>query len=222
MRIKPSPFLIAIVFLMLLNHACVPSIPREAAAASDADAAILFSDDFSKTPSGWGLWNNEGGLVEYVEGGLRVRVDDTYFDFWSVAGKNFSDVQIEVDAVKRAGPEDNDFGVVCRYQDRENFYMLVTSSDGYFGIAKVKEGEYSMIGSEQLQYSSVIQPGQALNHLRADCVGNTLRLYANGSLLMEAQDADFASGDVGLVAGAYQVKGVDILFDNFVVKTPDD
>ncbi len=219
---KTTPSIIAFMFLMFFNHACAPLITREAASQGIEPGTVLFSDDFSKTPSGWGIWSSEGGMVEYQDGGLRVRVDDTFFDFWSVSGKNFTNVHVEVDATKLAGPEDNDYGVICRYVNKNNFYMLVASSDGYYGIAKVKDGQYSMLGSDQLQYSSVLLPGQATNHLRADCVGDELILYANGVKLIGVQDADFSSGDVGLVAGAYQVKGVDILFDNFVVKLPGD
>jgi hypothetical protein len=33
-------------------------------------------------------------------------------------------------------------------------------------------------------------------------------------------DSDFASGDVGLLAGTYDEVGTDIHFDNFVVRKP--
>jgi hypothetical protein len=182
---------------------------------------VLFSDDFSRPPGGWGIWNREGALVDYYSGGLRIKVQEPQYDFWSVAGKTISDAQIEVDAIKLDGPDDNSFGLICRYQDRSNFYMLVASSDGYYGIAKLKEGRHSMIGSEQLQYSSAIIQGQALNRLRADCVGQRLSLYVNGQQLISVEDADFSAGDVGVLAGAYDVTDVDILFDNFMVIQPE-
>lgn len=222
MPIKTPFFLLVVVILLLLNHACVPLFAPEMAVNAEGEEGILFQDDFENPPSGWGTWNRDGSSVEYVDGGLRFRVEDDYFDFWSVAGKKFSDVQIEVDVLKRSGPDDNDFGILCRYQNKDNFYLLVASSDGYFGIAKMKAGQYSMIGPEQLQYSDAILPGRVVNRLRADCVGDTLRLYANGLKLMEATDGDFRSGDVGLVAGAYQETGVDLLFDRFVVKIASD
>jgi hypothetical protein len=218
MRPKTTTSLIVLAIFLLLNHACAPLISPEAAASTLSKDSLLFQDDFNHPPSGWGIWDRDGGKVEYLDGGLHFQVEDDYFDFWSVAGKDFSDVQVEVDVLKRGGPEDNDFGILCRYQDNKNFYMLVASSDGYYGIAKLKAGQYSMIGSEQLQYSDAILPGRVTNHLRVDCVGETLRLYANGLMLMEAHDSDFRSGDVGLVAGAYQEKGVDLLFDQFSVK----
>jgi hypothetical protein len=47
-----------------------------------------------------------------------------------------------------------------------------------------------------------------------------LTLSINGQKLMQVQDADFASGDVGLLAGAYDTQGVDLIFHQFIVKKP--
>jgi hypothetical protein len=219
----PFP-LLALIFVLLMvllvNAGFTPARPGRAASEAETPGAVLFSDDFSDPPGGWGIWSRDGSHVEYYAGGLRILVKEPQFDFWSVAGKQYADVQIEVDAVKLSGPDDNDLGIICRYQDKNNFYMLIISSDGYYGIAKMVAGSYSMIGSEQLQYSGEIAKGSVLNHLRADCVGSTLSLYANRQKLMEAQDSAFTAGDVGLLAGAYNVPGVDILFDNFIVKKP--
>lgn len=211
------------LFVLLISavmlSACTPPTPDPESASLRA-GAILFQDDFSNENSGWGEWEEESALVRYESGGLRILVKEPQYDYWSVAGRQFGDVQIEVDATLTGGSSDNDFGLICRYLDQENFYMLVISSDGYYGIAKMKEGQYSMIGSEQLQYSTAIAQGNSTNRLRGDCIGQTLILYANGQKLMEVTDGDFIDGDVGLLAGAYDSVEVDILFDNFVVKKP--
>ncbi len=206
--------------VLLIVSGCTMLFAGNTVSEPFESGSTLFSDDFSEELSGWGVWDREGGSVMYDQDGLRIVVNETQFDYWSVAGRNFGDVQVDVDAKKLAGSNDNDFGIICRYLDKNNFYMLVISSDGYYGIAKVSMGQYSMIGADQLQYSSAIAQDSRPNHLRADCVGSTLRLYANGQLLMEAKDKDFTSGDVGLLAGAYDESGVDVLFDNFVVKKP--
>ena len=166
------------------------------------------------------MWSGDGAVVDYYTGGLRILVQEAQYDFWSVPGLEFNDVDIEVNAVKLGGPDDNDFGLICRYQNKDNFYMLVISSDGYYGIAKIKNGQYILLGADQLQYSNSIALGQAANNIRAECVGPNLRLYANSVLLTEVQDGDFPSGDVGLVAGTYNTPGTDILFDNFIVRKP--
>ena len=181
--------------------------------------STLFSDDFSSATS-WGLWNGDGAIVDYFTGGLRILVQEAQYDFWSVPGRDFTDVEIETNAVKLGGPDDNDFGVICRYLNKDNFYMLVISSDGYYGIAKIKDGQYTLLGADRLQYNPNIAQGMAANNIRADCVGSTLRLYANGIALIEVQDIDFPRGDVGLIAGTYNTPGAEILFDNFVVRKP--
>jgi hypothetical protein len=68
--------------------------------------------------------------------------------------------------------------------------------------------------------SDAINQGAATNHIRADCVGSTLTLYANGTQIDQQTDTDFSTGDVGLLAGTYTQTGTDILFDNFVVMKP--
>jgi hypothetical protein len=73
---------------------------------------------------------------------------------------------------------------------------------------------------DALQPSKAIRLGTALNRLRADCVADRLTLYVNGEKLVEVQDTEFASGDVGLIAGTYQSAGTDIRFDNFIVYQP--
>lgn len=217
---RKSAGVLALSLLALFGAACSEPGTGAVGGQNQLPDNVFFQDDFSNTFSGWGVYNQEGAVVEYHNGGLRILVEETQYDFWSVAGKDYADVQLEADAAKLGGPDDNDFGLICRYQNKDNFYMLVVSSDGYYGIAKMKDGQYSMIGPEQLQYSPAIAQGQAANHLQANCVGSVLTLSVNGQELIEALDTDFTSGDVGLLAGAYDTPGVDILFDNFMVKKP--
>jgi hypothetical protein len=47
-----------------------------------------------------------------------------------------------------------------------------------------------------------------------------LALFVNGRLVAEAQAAEWQSGDIGLIAGTYDLPGTDVLFDNFSVLQP--
>jgi hypothetical protein len=116
----------------------------------------------------------------------------------------------------------HDMGIICRYQDSENFYYFLVSSDGYYAVGKVKDGTEELIGTTDMRQDKrgVIHTGAADNHLRADCVGDTLTLYANGAKLFQAQDSDFARGNVGLIAGSYDDAPITVYFDNFVVTKP--
>jgi hypothetical protein len=177
-------------------------------------------DDFSDQETGWKIWEKGGSSVSYHNQGLRIQVNDSHFDYWTILGQRFGDVRIEVDAAKLGGPDDNDYGILCRYQGENNFYGFIASSDGYYGIVKMKNGQLALLEQSQLQFSEDIRRGQTTNHLRADCAGNNLVLFINGRKMAAVHDEDFQAGDVGLIAGSYQTPGVDILFDNFLVRKP--
>jgi len=183
-------------------------------------AKVLFQDDFSDTGSGWDRVNATDGVTDYADGVYRIYVNSTNTDVWANPGLEFSNVRVEVDATKMGGDDNNDLGVICRYQDNENFYFFVISSDGYFGVGKVSAGTQDLIGEESMPPSEHIKTGNASNRLAAECVGETLRIHVNGQLLGEYTDTEFATGDVGLMAGAFDVQGTDIHFDNFIVTEP--
>jgi hypothetical protein len=68
--------------------------------------------------------------------------------------------------------------------------------------------------------SEDIAQGKAINHLRADCIGETLSLYVNGVLLKSVRDPDYTTGDVGLLAGTFEEPGTEVYFDSFTVLKP--
>lgn len=210
-------FLTCLVVLVLVALACqVYSFGGD----NTVSGSVLFQDDFSETSSGWDRVNLPDGVTDYANGGYRIYVNATNTERWAKPGLSFTDVHIEVDATKIAGDDNNVFGTVCRYQDNENFYFFIISSDGYYGIGKFKDDQLQLIGMDSMPPSENINQGNATNHLRSDCVGRTLTMYANGEKLAEFYDTDFSYGDVGLIAGALETPGTDIHFDNFTVLKP--
>lgn len=181
---------------------------------------VLFQDNFADPDSGWNRIATMQGETDYADGVYRIFVNEPNLDIWSMPGKDFQDVRVEVDALKVGGERDNRFGIICRATQPDSFYTFIISSDGYYGIGKIKGQEYTLIENDSLQPSEAILKGAALNHLRADCIGDTLTFYVNGEKLAQVRDAEFPRGDVGLIAGTYQNAGTDIRFDNFIVFAP--
>ncbi len=219
--------LIAILTMLIITSlACSFLFPAEDNGGSSdqtgsgQSSKVLFQDDFSDPSSGWDRVNESDGITDYAEGSYRILVNAINTDIWSNPGLNFTDTQIEVDATKVGGDDNNDFGVICRYRDENNFYFFVLSSDGYYGIGKIAGGVQQLIGDESMPPSEAIHKGAATNHIRADCVGSKLTLYVNGVQLAEHEDIDFSSGDAGLLAGSFANPGTDIYFDNFMVRGP--
>lgn len=182
---------------------------------------ILFFDDFSDPNSGWDQVEETDYSTYYYSNSYRIVINSDLSDSWANPGdQNFEDVVVEARATKNGGPDDNDFGLICRYQDTEHFYYGIIASDGYYGISKVTPEDTQLLGHETLEYSDLINPGFATNTIRFECVGSTLTLYANGQLLDRQSDSDYSSGNVGLIAGTYNTPGTDILFDDFSVYRP--
>jgi hypothetical protein len=183
---------------------------------------VLFQDEFSDPTSGWDRYSDpEGSLSDYADGNYRILVNEPDVDITSNPGKSFSDVAIKVTVQKHGGPDDNVFGVICRFQDVDNFYELVLSSDGYYGIGRMLNGEFTWMNAEEMQTSDQIHTGSLTNLIQAECVKTRLTLYANGHKLAEVNDKMLPqSGDIGLMAGAYKEAGVDIYFDHLTVKKP--
>jgi hypothetical protein len=187
----------------------------------EPESNVLFQDDFSDTGSGWDRVGDGDVTTDYADGSYNIVVNTTQYDAWANPYQSFpSDVIVEVDATKNGGPDDNDFGVICRYTDVDNFYYFHISSDGLAAIGKVTDGEQSKIPGGDWDAFDAINTGSATNHIRADCVGNTLTLYVNGDQVLSATDSDHTTGDAGLMAGTFDTAGADILFDNFVVREP--
>lgn len=182
---------------------------------------ILLQDDFSDTSGNWYTYVDDNGITDYEDEGFRISINEPSAYHWTNPDMKFTDTLIEVEATKLGGPEENDFGIICRYQDENNFYFFTISSDGYYGIAKIIDGAESLVGMEELGFDDeAINAGEITNLVGAECAGTTLILYANGKKLAEVSDSDISSGDIGLIASTYEESGTDILFDNLKVWLP--
>lgn len=208
------PFLL---FLLVLS-ACVPTVPPAAAVPVASPGAILYQEEFEDNTTGWDRVSNEAGIMDYDGGGYRMLVQKPDFSLWSTPEKNFGDVRIEADVFRLSGPDENRTGLVCRYQNGDYYFFLI-GNDGYYALGKFIGGQTLLLGQTAMQPSEFIKK-EAVNHLRADCIGNTLTFYINFNQVASVQDTDFANGDVGLLAGAFTQPGVDVLFDHFVVMQP--
>lgn len=220
---------IVIMFLVLALAALACELPFGSNTAetvgpdtsAGADPAILFEDDFSDSDSGWDQSTFDSVSTDYERGGYRIFVNAENWSVWANPGRNFTDVSVTVQATKLAGDDDNEFGVICRHANVDNFYVATISSDGFYGFHIRRDGEsLEFLNMEIMLQSTAIKQGDASNTIRLDCIGSTLSLYVNGEFVGETVDDTIGSGDVGLYAGTFSVPGTDILFDDFVVRAP--
>jgi hypothetical protein len=150
-----------------------------------------------------------------------VLINEPNSSYWATPGLNIDDSVVDVDATKVTGPDDNLFGLICRFRDEQNYYGFLVSSDGYYGIMKVQDGRQEILGQPEMQVTNLVQKAEKVNHLRADCVGDKLSLYLNWTKLTEVTDSTFSTGDVGILGMTRESIGTDIRFDNFIVIAPE-
>jgi len=212
-HLRPVQLLLLWALLVATSGCALLEIPT-------ASGSVLFQDDFSLDSSGWDRYVDSTYEANYADGGYRISVQTPNTWAWTTPRVSLGDVRIEVDASKAAGPDNNIFGIVCRYQDWRNYLFFLVSSDGYVGIGVRRDGANILLSGESLQLRDVVMQGASTNHLRADCIGEALRLFVNGFPVAEASSSDWPQGDVGLLAGTYNEGGAMIEFDNFSVLQP--
>jgi hypothetical protein len=218
MTVRKFFVLVPLVLTLAISLSACTSKP---AAAEPKNA--LFFDDFSQASSGWTQLKNDSGTIEYIKNYYHISVNKPSTLLLATPGKSFQgDVSIEVDARKIGGSDDNYIGILCHYQDPDNYYMLMVTSDGYSAIAMRKDGQDTLI-SPGLKFLKMdgIKKGNATNHIRADCIGEALTLYANGKQVNLAYNKLLAGGEAGLAVRSGRLEGgVDVRFNNFSVTNP--
>lgn len=180
---------------------------------------LLYEDDFS-SQSGWYTDQADDFLFEFVSDGYRIYNNILGGTLFSIRQREITDAIIEVEVTKKAGPNDGYFGVVCRFVNGSNYYGLVIGVDGFYGISKMEDNEYTFLESGMAS-PGLIKPQGEVNLVRAECIGELLTLYANGEKLLEVEEDDFTSGAAGLLAGNKIVEsGIDVTFHHITVYIP--
>jgi hypothetical protein len=220
LRIKKDPFIVVLLVSLLLSGCSQFQLAADFFGSSaDNQSHTLIMDDFSDKDSGWGQFIYPEGSAAYRDGAYQIAVNVPNSDIFITYPRVYINSTVQADVKKVSGSNDNNFGLICRYEDERNFYAGQISSDGYAGIFRVKNGAYQLIGREQMAPVPAILGGDAVNQLRFDCIQNTLTLTVNGEVADTQTDDAFTSGEVGVIAGTINDYSGVFLFDNFSADT---
>ncbi len=178
--------------------------------------ATLHQEDFS-VPGDWFTAIDDNFSMEYAEDGYRILNRSPNSFVSSVLAMDITDLHVETRANRVGGPQTGYYGVVCRWQNVSNFYAFVIGSDGFYGIARVLNGQLTFLG-EGRTTSGPILLDTANNLVGGSCIGDTLSLYVNHQSLLQVQDQTFASGNPGLVTATRATPGTHVHFDDFLIR----
>jgi hypothetical protein len=128
------------------------------------------------------------------------------------------DVDLSVRYRPVSGKEDQAAGIVWRYQDPDNYYIVrANAAENNVVLYKVEKGrrtDLPLVGKGRTYGAKAPIPSGQWGTLRVVVVGIRFEVYSNGVKLFEVEDTTFAmAGKVGLWTKADSVT----LFDDFTI-----
>jgi hypothetical protein len=127
-----------------------------------------------------------------------------------------SDVVVQMEVYRVGDVLENDMGLVCRYQDKDNLYSLSFGNDSYVTIYKKVDGTWTALFNEFVDADLSAD----YHKVAISCIGTELSIFIDEELMAKVNDSEFSAGDVGIISGSYEELPVVIEFDNFLVYTP--
>lgn len=180
---------------------------------------VLVQDDFS-AGTGWYIQEDDNFGFLYRNNGYAIYVKIFNAWIWSLRGPdNLADVRIEVEVARNAGASNGYYGVMCRQVDEHNYYALVVSEDGSFGIGKMEDREFEFL-AQGVDGDGVIKTNGEQNRITGDCLGDRLTLKVNGVQLLQVDDDDFTRGGNGIITATRMTPDFEALFTYFRLSTP--
>lgn len=148
--------------------------------AASFDAGSLFNDE-------WEQYQGRQSAV-IAEDVMRISVGLPQDGNYSLTRYTFRDFDLQVTARAVEGPLDNGYGVIFRLFDRDNYFLFMVSSDGYYAVQRVLNGARREISTwiptfadvPELDGLTVNQGLNAENELRVVARGDTFEFYING------------------------------------------
>lgn len=225
---------------------------------------LLYATSFDAFNDEWDLYpGGDSVQVQAQEGGEAGDAPDQASDMalvisygsgtpdevvWSVLDRKLSDFDLRVTARLLDGPVDqNQYCAVFRYRDERNFYIFCITADGYYSLAKVRDGVQEKVSDWGM--SSAIRLGAVANEMRVIGQGDEFRFFVNGEPVLLClkgenqtsmwaygeepgvcltdkpvdvyRDAAFAQGRIALAAGTIDGSAVTVAFDDLLIVGPD-
>lgn len=152
-------------------------VPTSQTAALAPELVLVYEDDFSDSFGGWDDTFDIYTRKVYGNNRYQIEVNASNLVAWGLANRDVADFEMEVEARQEGGDEKSSYGLLFRFQDRENFYRFDISGDGFYLLSKFVNGEWFTLvdwtGSE------FINRGDAGNILKVSTFGPAIAVYVN-------------------------------------------
>jgi hypothetical protein len=185
------------------------------AACSGSVSSEVWEEEFEDAEA-WRLSSDAAASVAVEEDALHIRVHQPGQVAWAASARTFEDFHLRVEASQVDGPDNNEYGVLVRMKDDDEFYAFSISGDGYVRAASYAEGAWSLLGADWTPSDAVVQ-GAATNVLTVEAHGPEFTFQVNDVTVLTVEDDTLQRGEIGLYAGAFDTPNVHVAFDNLSV-----
>jgi len=185
-----------------------------------AELSLVYEDDFSDSFGGWDDAFDTYTRKVYGNNRYQIEVTTSNLVAWGLANRDVADFEIEVEARQEDGDSAASYGLLFRFQDRENFYRFDVSGDGFFLLSKFIKGQWVTL--VDWTESEFINPGSNGNLLKVTAFGPSISIWANGQQLAAVTDDSLDHGNFGLFVGTFAEPYTWVSYDNLKLWTPPD
>jgi TolB protein len=182
------------------------------------NVSLIYEEDFSDSFGGWDDAFDAYTTKQYGNNRYQVEITASNLVAWGLANRDAADFEVEVEARLEDGAASNSYGLLFRFQDRDNFYRFDISGDGYFLVSKFENGQWHTL--VDWTASPAINQGNATNLLKVSAFGPNLTLWANGQQLTSLTDESFTHGNFGFFASAFSEPNIWVSYDNLKLWAP--
>lgn len=209
-----------LVVACVVAAGCGSEQRRDAFGPTPERPKTVVKQDFSdpKDP-GWGFAPGQrvvnGQLVLRAGPKSSVRSSPT-------KDRKVDDVSVETTVASRdVRTDEASYGVICRWRLASDghpgdYYAFTIAPNGYAAIGTTHE----FLWQTASPISAIKQGRDAVNTVRAECVGDRLTLYVNDTRVKSLIDPRLSTGDVGVTLENYDKRRtVTARFDDVVVQT---
>ncbi len=180
-------------------------------------APPIVVDTFGDPTSGFETFQEQSGAARYRDGEFEIRLTRPQFVAVAESGKP-PVADMEVSAVIRnpSAARDAAFGVVCRFVDDDNYYLLGAGRDGFYAIVRWLNDESTVLtGGGQWTRSPQVPEDAPLYKVTGTCDGERLTLEVNGREIDSVEDDALSFGESGLFMQTFQAPAAVVRFDDF-------
>jgi hypothetical protein len=185
------------------------------------DADVIAADAFDPTAADrWLLEGDDLSRAYLASEKLITDVNGPELVHYSVlVEKGFDDFTLEVDATQLAGPPRSSYGILFRMAENGAFYRFAVLPAGYYQVELHQaDGSRLSLTDGWVATDHVNQGLNQVNRLKVTTFGTSLAFFINGVFQTELSESSLVQGGVALEAGSFTSGGVQVAFDNLLIR----